>query len=260
MDEEETVTSELEQTDEVASEPENLMDTPEAETETSESEEAKPDWFQKRMNEITAQKNAAKDEVAELRAQVSVLQKNQGSDAKKDPEISDGQLKSELKKAAEEGDWEYFTQVNDYMNKQLISKEKDSILSEQNKNQTAQSQKVTEWNGLVGKYGKYGLDKGDSQLFKLSKAIFENNPGFSQSVAVSEAFRIMHEEGAINSGATQVAEQQLIKERRRNSLGSGVKGTVSKNADRVSQMTEDQFNKDYIRRMIDQESKLRNSL
>lgn len=206
------------------------------------------DWAQKRIDQITAKRRSAEEERDELRQELEAL-KQQVNEVKpaesKSQEPTLPQLRAELKKAMEEQDFEYATQIQEYMVDLKVNEREGKFIDQNKQADEAVIKQQQQWNALIDQYGKYGLSDTNSKLFKLAKAYYANDPGKNQALAVSNAFRDMVENGAIETEKTATIEQQLQAERRKQQLGSGVSGggTVDQGALKSS----DDHIKDFIK-------------
>ena len=189
-----------------------------------EENQEEPDWFQKRMNKLTAKNKAGEETIAELQAELEALrsQVHESQKPKESPEPTEAQLRQELAKAAEEGDWSYHAQVTEYIAERKARNEKNTFVTKNKEEQEVAQKQAQEWAMITEEYGQYGLTDKNSQLYKLAEAHYKNNPEVGQYVAVAKAFRELSENGAIRTDKNQNAEQQLQRERRKQQLGSGI--------------------------------------
>lgn len=207
-------------------------------------------FVQKRIDSLTAKKYEDKAVIDDLKREIDLLkEKSSTLSQSKEPELSDSQVFAEIQKAAEEGDWTYHAQLNRYLNEKKINEEKQSLKSESEEYNIKMQQQAEEWQGLCKKYQKYGIDKKDSDLYKLSEVIFKEHPGYTQSQAVSEAFLELIENNQLMPSQAQQTQQQLLKERRRNQLGVGGSGSAVTNPEPKNE-SDDDYNKNYIQSRI----------
>lgn len=194
------------------------------ESSQTEGSQDEPDWFQKRINKLTAKNKAGEETIEELKQQLAELKKQVApesqSEQKQEPTIE--QLRAELARAANEGDWEYHAQVSEYMAELKARNEKDAFLSKSKEAEEQAQKQAQEWAMIVDEYGKYGLSDQNSQIYQLAKAHYMNSPEYGQYAAVARAYRELSEKGLLRSDNSVSAEQSLQKERMKSQLGAGV--------------------------------------
>lgn len=217
-----------------------------------------PDWFQKRINKLTAEKKAGNEVIEELQAQVKKLEEQLGGQqkTKEDSEPTEAQLRSELKRAAEEGDWDYLAQITEYMAKKIARNEKESFVSQSEEQMANQQRTAQEWATLVDEYGSAGLNDKNSQLYKLAEAHYKNNVELGQYGAVAKAYRELSEKGLIRSDHIKNTEQQLQKEKRKAQLGTGI-GPGASDSVSTKPKTHSESQSDFVKERIANALKMR---
>lgn len=247
----------------------------EEETETSESEEDDSDPLdeetddldaliskraQKRIDKLTAESKAAKDQNQELLDRIAKLEKlvegkpEEKKDAPKKDRISDEQINKAIEKGIEDGDMSVITDAINYKIQAAIE---DTLAAEEKKAQEAAQatvKKQQEWQTLQKEYSPetyqyealksdpdFNLSDRNSLLFRLADKLYlergYSNKDNGQSGAVREAYSILLErklgsnKPKSQNKETDGLKQRLTKEQRRKTLlggkGSGG-GEISK--------------------------------
>lgn len=215
------------------------------ESSTSEEIEVKKDNVQKRIDQLTAQKNEALAANKKLEERLSKLEEAK-SEGKKDKEFTDAELRTAMKKAVEEGDADLIMDIQDYrldkLEKGLIAKYENA-----NKSQTdAAAKKNKEWQSIVLDFSPdsytdealkenpdFDISNNTSKLFTEAKKLFETSDKYQKlsngmRQAVDDAFKdllLKLISKKKDSKETKGLKNILAKTKRKQSLGSGADTT-----------------------------------
>lgn len=192
--------------------------------------ETHPDWYQKRINQITAQKKSAEDKEQELRQELEELKAKIATiENPPKPEVTMDQLRAEKKRALEDSDFEYAAQIDEYMLDLKVKERENHFLTKNKEDMMRRTQAEKQWTSLLTQYGKFGLNDQNSKLFRLAQAYYANDPAKDQASAVQKAFIDLVDNGGLENKKHKKIEQDLKRERRKSQLGSGVAGMPSNN-------------------------------
>jgi len=203
---------------------------------------------QRRINDLTREKKLLEDRLTKLEQEKS-------SKEGKEPEYSDAQLRTAMKKALDEGDANLAMDIFDYRMKKmedgLVKRYEDDKQSHLKRAQAIQE----EWNQVVTTYDKYidpkspeiypgshkdlSLRSATSLLYQVAMALYSSedpekrayyqSPG-GQKLAVTDAltYILSKKAGKGKDSEKELLKRQLQKEKRKKSIVSGGPGEESK--------------------------------